>query len=141
MKLRRNMGVGIHRVRVPGHGWNSIRPGDEVPGDHDNIDFLGSQRVNYFSISGEMPQDKGPEPEPTKDYAMYSLKVTGGYNVINSSTGKPVNSKPLSAKDARKLLDLAGNDCPLKEGEFGKTFDEFEQCVDCVNSDGCKKGK
>jgi len=139
MKLRRKLNVGIHRVIVPGYGWKTIKPGEEVPGEHETVDFLGSEKLNYIATSGEMPKDPEPEVEPSVDYAMYPKKVEGGYNVINSATKKPVNSKPITAADARKLLDISDNDCPLKEGTFGKDFDEFENCSDCMNYDGCKK--
>lgn len=139
MKLRRKLNVGIHRVKVPGHGWKTIKPGEEVPGDHETVDFLGSQKLNYLAISGEMPKEPEPDVEPSVDYAMYPKKVEGGYDVINSATKKSVNSKALTAAEARKLLDIDAKTCPLKEGTFGENFEDFENCSDCMNYDGCKK--
>lgn len=139
MRLKRKTGVGIHRLRVPKHGWVTVRPGEELPGEHDNIDFLGNQKESYYAISGKMPEPEKEPEEPSIDFAMIPKKVDGGWNVINSRTSKAINKNPLTKKDALKLLGITDKECPLKEGEFGNDFDEFEQCKECINKDNCQK--
>lgn len=140
MRLRRKTGVGIHRVKIPKIGWATVRPGEELPGDHEDISFLKGEKENYYAISGQMPTEPEEEPEPTRDYALATEALKDGkFNVVNPDTRKPINSKPLSAEEARKLMDITEKDCPLENGTFGEDYDEFEECLDCVNNDLCGK--
>lgn len=137
--LKRKQDCGIHRVNIPGHGWQSIKPGDMLPGEHENIDFLGSQKDNYIYIQGK-PEPEPEQPvEPDNDFAMIPQEVSKGkYNIINSKTGKAINDGPMTRKQAKQFISLKDDECPLQDGEFGKDFDEFEECGFCLNKELCK---
>lgn len=139
MKLRRKPELGVHRARVPGHGIISIFPNMVVPGDHDSLDFLGNQKDDYIIIGGA-PPPKEAEPE-ARELSPPKIRVTedGRYNVVHGNTGEFINKYPLSLDAAIQFLELLEDECPMEDGKFGETFDDFIECSNCANSEDCQK--
>lgn len=157
---KRREKTGTHRVKIPGTGWLTVKPGQPVL-DHDKKmvdcgpEVFGTQAENYIQVGG-MPITIKSEAEKVEaklpPQAAYVLQKRGAayWDVVNpTNPSKPVNGKALRKAEADALLEkLLGEkpepqaeapeggeapvlECPYEDDGFGKMFNAFEECDDC----------
>jgi hypothetical protein len=155
MKLRRKTNIGRHRVNIPGKGWISVGPGDMIVDkkgkeiEFEDLSFLGSQIRNYEIIGGEgnTPPEQEEQGEGKEGFSLELQQIgkTKTWNVVNSVTKKPINEYPLTKKQAQEFFGelmeeiSPPGECPLEDGIFGETWNEFEECVNCPQGKPCEE--
>lgn len=162
---KRRVKTGTHRVKIPGTGWLTVKPGQPVL-DHDGKmvdcgpEVFGTQAENYIQVGG-MPITIKSEAEkeeaklpPQATYVLQRRAKGSFYDVVNpANPEKPVNDKALRKADAEALLEqllgekpeapaAVGGDpaleCPYEDDGFGKVFDSFQECDGCAINAQCK---
>lgn len=161
---KRRVKTGTHRVKTPGTGWLTVKPGQPVL-DHNGgmvdcePEVFGSQAENYIQVGG-MPITIKSEAEKEEaklpPQAAYILQKRGAayWDVVNpANPDKPVNGKALRKAEAEELLEkLLGEkpepqaedggdlalECPYEDDGFGNVFDSFQECDGCAINAQCK---
>jgi hypothetical protein len=155
MFYKRNLKTGLHRVKLPGAGWQTIRPGQSVV-NHQGVlvdcspEVFGTQLSNYTLIGGATAgtakgiMNAGPLP-PQARYEMRH-RGRGMYDVVNpDNPDKPMNDKPIRKGLAEELITkllgevpaVSASECPYEEGGFGKSFDNWTECDACPSRVEC----
>lgn len=161
---KRRLKTGTHRVKIPGTGWLTVKPGQPVLDQNGEMvdcgpEVFGTQAENYIQVGG-MPITIKSEAEKEEarlpPQAAYILQKRGAayWDVVNpANPEKPVNDKALRKADAEALLEQllgekpepqaeAGGDpaleCPYEDDGFGKVFDSFQECDGCAINAQCK---
>jgi len=88
IKYRLKQGYGSHRV-----GGKTYVAGEVIVTNEEEL----SGALDKF----EPLEDPPPLPQPVA--GLYSEQCEGGYNVINSATGKKINDEPLDQKTAESM--------------------------------------
>lgn len=161
---KRRVKTGTHRVKIPGTGWLTVKPGQPVL-DHDGKmvdcgpEVFETQAENYIQVGG-MPITIKSEAEKEEaklpPQAAYVLQKRGAayWDVVNpANPEKPVNEKALRKADAEALLEqllvekqepqapaaeTPALECPYEDDGFGKVFDSFQECDGCTINAQCK---
>ena len=98
MRFRMKQNVGKHQMRDRLGKVLVVCPGDVVDCDPQDIDAV---KWKFDQLDPE------PAPDPVvpagKEFRV--VAVDGGFNVVQESSGEPLNDEPLTAQDA---ADLAG---------------------------------
>lgn len=123
---------------------------------------------NYVAEAAEQEMtEKAGEPEGT-----LKIEEVGeeAYNVVNTVTGEPMNTSPVSREEAEALIsgspeekkgllarpkdkvtdadkddsgdkeDSSSEECPVGH-RFGKDHDEHEECDECPLAESCQEAK
>lgn len=163
---KRKIKTGTHRVKIPGIGWLTVKPGQPVLDCSGELvdcgpEVFGSQAENYIQTGGVLVTNKtDAEKVEAKlpPQAAYIMQKRGAayWDVVNpDNPGKPINSKALRKAEAELLLEkLLGEkpemqakaealalECPYEDDGFGKMFDSFEECDTCAINTKCKAAK
>ena len=163
--FKRREKTGTHRVKIPGAGWLTVKPGQPVvdaKGDYVDCDpaVFGSEAENYIQVGG-MPitikseAEKAEAKLPSQAAYVLQRRAKGSfYDVVNpANPDKPVNGKALRKAEAEELLEkLLGEkpepqaedggdlalECPYEDDGFGNVFDSFQECDGCAINAQCK---
>ena len=145
--FKRREKTGAHRVKIPGTGWLTVKPGQPVL-DHDGKmvdcgpEVFGTQAENYTQVGG-MPITIKSEAEKEEaklpPQAAYVLQKRGAayWDVVNpANPSKPVNGKALRKADAEALLEQLLGEKPedLEEKEEIRVA-EKEAVLECPYED------
>jgi hypothetical protein len=92
--------VGKGKHYVIGRGA-PLLPGDEITCDPDDIEA--------FKDKFEVVVDPGPKPQPTEGLRV-EHRGGGWFDVVNSLTGKTINSAPMRKVDAEQVVNASADD-------------------------------
>jgi hypothetical protein len=155
--FRRKTKTGTHRVKIPGTGWLTVKPGQPVL-DHSGVpvdcspEVFGSEIDNYVQTGGSVAAGKVAVVElPPQAHYVLQKRGSGAYwDVVNpENPAKPINEKALRKAAAEELLEkLLGEKpgavalaCPYDTEDdpavFGQDFDAFNECVECKLKAAC----
>jgi hypothetical protein len=156
--FRRKIKTGTHRVKIPGTGWLTVKPGQPVL-DHSGVlvdcspEVFGSEIDNYVQTGGSVAGGKATVAQ-VPPQAVYVLQKRGSgayWDVVNpENPEKPINEKALRKAAAEELLEkLLGETpeavalaCPYDTEEdpavFGQDFNAFNECEDCELKAECQ---
>jgi hypothetical protein len=120
--FRRKTKTGTHRVKIPGTGWLTVKPGQPVL-DHSGVpvdcspEVFGSEIDNYVQTGGSVAAGKVAVVElPPQAHYVLQKRGSGAYwDVVNpENPAKPINEKALRKAAAEELLEkLLGGDKEL----------------------------
>ena len=143
---KRRVKTGTHRVKIPGTGWLTVKPGQPVL-DHDGKmvdcepEVFGTQAENYTQVGG-MPITIKSEAEKEEaklpPQAAYVLQKRGAayWDVVNpANPSKPVNSKALRKAEAEALLEKLLGEKPEVLTEAPQTQEGGTMVLECPYED------
>ena len=111
--FRRKTKTGTHRVKIPGTGWLTVKPGQPVL-DHSGVpvdcspEVFGSEIDNYVQTGGSVAVGKQAVVElPPQAHYVLQKRGSGAYwDVVNPDNPvKPINEKALRKAAAEELLE------------------------------------
>lgn len=155
--FRRKTKTGTHRVKIPGTGWLTVKPGQPVL-DHSGIpvdcspEVFGSEIDNYVQTGGSAAGKAAVIELPPQAHYVLQKRGSGAYwDVVNpANPAKPINEKALRKAAAEELLEkLLGEKpeavalaCPYDTEEdpavFGQDFNAFNECEGCELKAECQ---
>lgn len=141
-----------------------LTPAGIPPGSNESWERIDSNEYVAEAAEQEM-QEKAGKPEGTLEVVELAT-LEGFYNVINTATDKPINTEPLTKEEAEIMVSgspkekkgllarlkdkMLGKDkeqvdsgnldkdvCPNGHN-FGKDYDEHEDCDNCDASEYCQ---
>ena len=144
---KRKIKTGTHRVKIPGTGWLTIKPGQPVLDQNGKSvdcgpECFGSQAENYIQVGGipitvETEAEKAEAKLPPQ--AAYVLQKRGAayWDVVNpANPEKPINDKALRKADAEALLEkLLGEKSEPQEEKEELRVAEAAALLECPYED------
>jgi hypothetical protein len=163
--FRRKTKTGTHRVKIPGTGWLTVKPGQPVL-DHSGVpvdcspEVFGSEIDNYVQTGGSVAAGKAAVVElPPQAHYVLQKRGSGAYwDVVNpENPEKPINEKALRKSAAEELLEKllgekpepqtdegeGGLVCPymnkeMQEPMFGRDHEKIDECEECALWSECE---
>ena len=130
---KRRVKTGTHRVKIPGTGWLTVKPGQPVLDQNGGMvdcgpEVFGTQAENYIQVGGmpitiksEAEKEEAKRP-PQAAYVLQPRAKGGFYDVVNpANPEKPVNEKALRKAEAEALLEQLLGEKPQPQEELGLT--------------------
>lgn len=144
---KRRVKTGTHRVKIPGTGWLTVKPGQPVLDDSGSMvdcepEVFGTQAENYIQVGG-MPITVKTEAEkaeaklpPQAAYVLQRRAKGSFYDVVNpANPEKPVNDKALRKADAEALLEQLLGEKPEVPAEAPQAQEGNASTLECPYED------
>jgi hypothetical protein len=136
-----------------------LEPGGQPKESNESWERIDNDVVVAEATEQQLQEAAG-EPEGTLEILEVGEEA---YNVVNTATGKALNTAPLTRQQAEDIaagspvaeVEAQGskevyedaptgdeiNVCPLEDVEFGVGHDDYEHCDNCELAEACKKAK